>query len=185
MINWLDPRMYASAFWIYYLVSILVEFAVLVEISNHIFQPFPALRNLGCAVTLAISIGLGLLYILPALLWSTGRRSALLDFTLRASVTKAIILAVLFYAARHYGSELGRNVSGLMLGFSIYLAINIGMMAAAIAFPASLMAGIVWVMSPLGSVLCTIVWVVSLWNLELAPGEWATSAEGGVRRPWP
>ena len=38
-----------------------------------------------------------------------GRRSALLDFALRASVTKAIILVVLFYVARHYGSAIGEE----------------------------------------------------------------------------
>jgi hypothetical protein len=169
LVLWFRPGKYPSMFWIYYLVTILVEFSVLVEISNHIFQPFPALRNLGCALTIAISIGLGLVYILPAILWSMQRSNALIDFTLRASVTKAIILAVLFYAARHYGSELGRNVSGLMLGFSIYLAMNIGMMAAAKAFGPGLATKILWIMSPLGTALCTMVWAVSLWNIELAP----------------
>ena len=127
LIYWLDPHVYPSAYWIYYLVSILVEFTVLVEISDQIFRPFPAIRNLGRALTIVISIALGLVYILPAILGSTHRRPALLDFALRASVTKAIILVVLFYVARHYGSELGRNVAGLMFGFSIYLAINIAM----------------------------------------------------------
>ena len=127
LIYWRDPQVYPSAYWIYYLVSILVEFTVLVEISDQIFRPFPAIRNLGRALTIVISIALGLVYILPAILGSTHRRPALFDFALRASVTKAIILVVLFYVARHYGSELGRNVAGLMFGFSIYLAMNIAM----------------------------------------------------------
>jgi hypothetical protein len=172
------PRIFPSVYWIYYLVTILVEFSILVEISNHIFQPFPAIRNLGCALTIGISVTLGLVYILPAILWSTERPSALLDFTLRASVTKAIILTVLFCAARYYGSELGRNVSGLMFGFSIYLAMNIGMMAAAKAFGAGLGATILQIMSPLGTALCTVVWVVNLWNPELAPSAGATLVAG-------
>ena len=122
LIYWLDPRGYPPAYWIYYLLSILAEFTVLVEISDQIFRPFPAIRNLGRALTIAGSIVLGLIYILPAILSSAGRRPALFDFALRASVTKAIILVVLFQVARHYGAELGRNVSGLMIGFSIYLA---------------------------------------------------------------
>ncbi len=51
LIYWLYPQVYPSAYWIYYLVSILVEFTVLVEISDQIFQPFPAIRNLGRALT--------------------------------------------------------------------------------------------------------------------------------------
>ena len=70
LIYWFEPQAYPSAYWIYYLVSILVEFTVLVEISDHIFQPFLAIRNLGRALTILISAGLGLIYILPTILWS-------------------------------------------------------------------------------------------------------------------
>jgi hypothetical protein len=167
LIYWLDRKLYPSAYWIYYLVSILVEFTVLVEISDQIFRPFPAIRNLGRALTVLISAGLGLLYILPAILWSASRSPALLDFALRGFVTKAIILAVLFYVARHYGSPLGRNVGGLMLGFSILVAINITIMACAKAFGSALFAPVLWVMAPVASTLCVLVWTISLW--ELAP----------------
>ncbi len=169
LIAWLDPKAYPSVYWICYLVSILVEFTVLVEISDHIFQPFPAIRNLGRALTVLISAGLGLLYILPAILGSTGRSHALLDFALRASVTKAIILAILFSVSRHYGSQLGRNVGGLMLGFSICVAMNVALMACAQAFGSALFARILWFMEPLAFVLCALVWTISLWNLAPMP----------------
>ena len=39
LIYWFDPQVYPSAYWIYYLVSILVEFTVLVEISDQLFNP--------------------------------------------------------------------------------------------------------------------------------------------------
>ncbi len=169
LIYWLDPRGYPPAYWIYYLLSILAEFTVLVEISDQIFRPFPAIRNLGRALTIASSIVLGLIYILPAILSSAGRRPALFDFALRASVTKAIILVVLFQVARHYGAELGRNVSGLMIGFSIYLAMTIALLAVGRAFDPALGGNILWVMSPLASALCLVVWTVSLWERSPIP----------------
>ena len=167
LIYWLDRQVYPSAYWIYFLISILAEFTVLVEISDHIFKAFPAIRNLGRALTVLISVGLGLFYILPVIFGSASRSDALLGFALRASLTKAFILAVLFYAARHYGSHLGRNVGGLMLGFSIYVAINVAIMASARAFGPVLFAKIFWVMLPLASAICVLVWTISLW--ELAP----------------
>ena len=169
VIYWQYPLVYPSAFWIYYLVSILVEFTVLVEISDHIFLSFRAIRNLGRALTIVISVGLGLLYMLPAVLWSAARRPALLAFALRASVTKAIILAVLFYVARHYGSQLGKNVAGLMLGFSIYVAASFAIWASAQAFSSALFAQILWFMGPLSFALCLLVWTVSLWELAPTP----------------
>jgi len=163
------PRVYPSAYWIYYLVTILAEFTVLIEISDQIFRSFTAIRNLGRALTIAITAVLGLLYILPAILASTHRRMALLDFALRAAITKAVILAVLFYVARHYGSEMGRNVSGLVVGFSIYLAMNITWLTAGRVFQPSLSTDILWVMGPLGFALCALVWIISLWDVAPVP----------------
>jgi hypothetical protein len=164
LVYWLAPGVYPSAYWIYYLVTILAEFVVLVEVSDQIFRVFPAIRNLGRALTIAVSTALGLVYVFPAILGSVHSRAALLDFASRAAVTKAIILASLFYAARHYNLELGKSVVGLMLGFSIYLAMNITTLAVGKAFEPAISASILWVMGPLASVLCVLVWTISLWK---------------------
>jgi hypothetical protein len=169
LIYWFDPRGYPSDYWIYFLLGILAEFTVLVEISDQIFRPFPVIRNLGRALTVFISVVLGLIYILPAILGSATRSLALLDFALRASVTKAIILAVLFYVARHYRSPLGKDVGGLMLGFSIYVGLHIAVMASAIVFGSALFARILWVMLPLAFMLCALVWTISLWDVVPVP----------------
>ena len=169
LVYWLDRKIYPSAYWIYYLVSILVEFTVLVEISDHIFQLFPAIRSLGRALTWSITAGLGAVYIVPAMLEKAPRSQTLLDITLRASVTKGIILLVLFYVARHYGCQLGRNLGGLMLGFSVYVAINAVVMASARVLGSATYAQVLWVMSPMTSALCTLVWAVSLWEPAPAP----------------
>lgn len=169
LVYWLDPQAYRTAFWLYYLVSILVEFTVLVEISDQIFRRFPAIRNLGRAITVVISAVFGVFYVLPALLWSPGRATALLGFALRASVTKAVVLAALLVATRHYGSELGRNVAGLMLGFSIYLGINTANLAAARLFGRVLYGDIYWIMTPVGYTLCSLVWTIALWERSTVP----------------
>jgi len=163
LIYWLRHDSYPYAFWLYFLLSIVVEFAVLVEISDHLFEPFPAIRQLGRALTIIISLGLGLLYILPTILYSSGRRNALLGFALRASLTKAVILGALLLAARHYGLRLGKNVAGLILGFSIYLGVNIANFAAD-QFFYHLYDNILWVMTPLAYTLCLAVWLIALWD---------------------
>lgn len=167
-VYWTRPSSHASVYWLSYVLSIVVEFAVLVEVSDHIFQPFPAIRNLGRSLTILLSVALGLTYILPTILWSHDMRSGLLDFALRASLTKAIILAALFYATRHFGLKLGRNVAGLMLGFSIYVGVNIANFACDKQF-GNLYSGILWVMSPVAYTLCLLVWTGALWKLAPMP----------------
>jgi hypothetical protein len=169
VVYWTRPSYHASVYWFSYVLSIVVEFAVLAEISDHIFQPFPAIRNLGRALMIAISLGFGAAYILPTILRSHGMQMALLDFALRASLTKAVILVALFYAAHHFGLRLGRNVAGLMLGFSIYLGVNIANFACVENF-GNLYASILWVMSPIAYTLCLLVWTGALWEFAPMPG---------------
>jgi len=178
-VYWFDSQAYRSTYWLYFLISILVEFTVLVEISDHIFKNLPALRHLGRAITIVISGVLALLYILPVIIWSTRRPPALLGFALRASVTKVIVLAVLFLVARHYRLELGKNVAGLMLGFSIYLGVNVANLAASVTYGFALYNKMLWFMSPIAFTLCLFVWTIALWNLAPAPNGSIVSSVGG------
>lgn len=168
VIYWQYARGYPSAFWIYYLVSVLVEFTVVVEISDQLFRPFPAIRHLGRAITIIISVALGMIYMLPVALSPPRRDTALLGLVLRASVIKAIILVALLIAARHYRLKLGKNVAGLILGFSVYLGVNIANLAAAKVFGPALYGGMLWIMAPLAYTMCLAVWTIALWKLAPA-----------------
>jgi hypothetical protein len=178
VIHWRFPLVYPSAYWPWYLVSILAEFAILVEISDHIFRPFPAIRNLGRALTILVSVVLGLAYVLPTIVGHTGRSRAISSFLLRTFATKAIILVVLFYFAHLYEIQLAKNVGGLMLGFSIYVAINVTMMGSIQAFGSALFARVIWFTEPLAFALCELVWIISLWELAPMRSVPVISAEG-------
>jgi len=184
-VHWIRPNLYSTAFWLYYLIGMIVEFAVLLEISEHIFQPFPVIRHLGQAVTILITVTFVLVYILPALLESHQRSAALLQFTIRASLTKAVILGAILIIVRHYGLKLGRNVGGLIVGFSIYLGVNIVDFGAAATYGRELYAKVLWALGPTSFALCLIVWTIALW--EFAPNPQVRStpmlAEGKSQTP--
>ena len=165
-VYWVRPSAHASVYWFCFVLSIIVEFAVLVEVSDHIFQPYPAIRDLGRSLTLLISLAFGAAYILPTLFRAHGMRMALLDFALRTSLTKAVILLVIFGAAHHFDLRMGRNVAGLLLGFAIYLGVNVANFACVERF-GNVYAGVLWFMSPAAYTLCLLVWTGALW--EFAP----------------
>ena len=175
----LDRRAYPSVYWFYYLISILVEFSVLVEISDHIFQSLPAVRRLGRALTIVTSGVLALLYVLPAIVWSHYLRPALLDFALRASVTKIVVLIALFFASRQFRSKLGKNVAALMLGFSIYMGVNVANLAAAKAFDPAIYGQVLWILTPTAYALCLLVWTIALWDTVPARSADIVSLAGG------
>ena len=175
----LDRKDYPSIYWFYYLISILVEFSVLVEISDHIFQSLPAIRQLGRALTILISGVFAVVYVLPVIVWSHDRQPALLDFALRDSVTKIAVLIALFLASRQFRSKLGKNVAGLMLGFSIYMGVNVANLAAAKAFDPAVYGQVLWILTPTAYALCLVVWTIALWDSVPARNTDIVSLAGG------
>jgi hypothetical protein len=162
---WLLASFYPTFYWFYFLTMLLAEFAVLVEISDHIFEPVPAIRRLGRLLVLCLSATFLVLYILPSLIHPRPSGAALLEITLRLSVTKAGIVAVLLIAAEYYRLPIQRDVGGLMLGFGLYHGVYIAALSAAGAFGKTY-AQVLWFILPLGFTLCLLVWTIALWRSE-------------------
>ncbi len=72
-------------------MSILIEFAVLVEISDHIFRPYPVIRRLGRFLALAVCAVFFAFYVLPAFLESQRASLVLLDFVKRTSLVPSTL----------------------------------------------------------------------------------------------
>jgi len=157
---------YPGAWWFRYLLGLLVEFAVVVEISDHLFSPYPAIRKLGRVLVAGICITFFLLYVLPSLMEVRPASVTILDLAKRASVTKAAAIIILIAAARHYQFRLGKNIAGMMLGFSLYLAVNVANFAVAETYGRALYARAFAIVGPLSYALCLLVWTVSLWRYE-------------------
>jgi hypothetical protein len=167
-VYWLLPNFYPTYYWFYFLVSLLAEFAVVAEISDQIFAPLPAIRWLGRFIVFGISALSLVLYILPSLLRPKPSDAAFLDLTLRLSLAKASIIVVVMAAVRYYRLPLKRNVAGLMLGFGLYLGICIAVYSAAASF-GKFYARVLWFASPLGFMICLLVWTIALWWREPIP----------------
>lgn len=165
----LRPGSYPTSYWFYFLINLLAEFAVLVEISDHVFKPYPAIRQFGRFLTICISTLFFILYIFPSFLQFRPSSLALLDFSLRTLLTKAVIIVALGAAARYYRLPLGKNVGGLMMGFALYLGVYIASLAAAQIFGKVLYANILQFMGPLGSILCLLGWTATMWQFEAIP----------------
>lgn len=160
------PEYHPTIYWFYFLLSHIVEFAVLLEVSDHIFEPYPSVRSLGrllCGLICAIFLAF---YIVPALLLNAPSSEVMLDLVKRTSLTKAVIILVLFAAARIYRLRLGRSIAGVLLGFSICVGVSVANYELAGIYGRAIYAPILRVVYPLSWTLGSLVWVVALWNYE-------------------
>ena len=180
---WIDS--YPYAYWIYYLISLLAEFAVLAEIADHAFRFFPAVRRLGHVLTVVPGILFGLVYVLPPLLVPGPRDVLVLEIVKRASVVKIGIIVVLVAGFRYFHLAVGRSVSGLLLGFSIYLATNVANFALAEEFGATLYEQVFRNLLPASFNMALMIWTVTLWRFEPVRSPAPGPAESGERGQQP
>lgn len=165
LVHFLRPECYPSVFWFFFLVWTVAEFAVLLEASDHVFEPYPPIRRLGRLLTAGICTLFFFGFILPSFLGHQSRRVELLDFSRSAFLTKAALIVALLAAARLYQLPLGKNISGMLLGFSVYLAINVANISLAERFT-QVYAEVFEVVGPSSYVLALTIWNVALWRYE-------------------
>ncbi len=162
---WLRPEAYANVYWFYFLIIVLAEFGVLVEVSDLIFEPHAAVRQLARLLIVGLCIASLLLSILPAVLETRPLGVTFLNLVKLSALLKVVAIAALLSTALFYRIPLGRNVSGIMLGFAVYLSVAIANYAAAAEFGKADADVLSWLHR--GSyAMCLLIWTISLWRYE-------------------
>lgn len=162
---WFTPH-FAAFFWLRFLTLVVAEFALLVEIGDHAFAPYPVLRQLGRLVTLGISAVFSVIYVLPSLLETRPSEIAIYDLVKRSALTKGIIILMLVALARRFRIPLGKNVGGIALGLMTYLGINTANFALVERLGWENYGSVFATVGPLSQTLMMLVWAVSLWKYE-------------------
>lgn len=162
------PQDYASAYWFRLTIAIVAEFAVLAEVSNRLFMPYPVIRRLGLSLTIFIGATFTCFYVVPAFFRPQPSSMVFFEFAKRASLTKAVIIAAFVGAAGYYRLSLSKNVGGILLGFMLHLGPSMAVFAGAGAFGKTLYSGISEYLFPLSYVVRLVTWTVALWRYEPA-----------------
>ena len=166
VIQRLWPEYYMSCYWFYFLITQVVEFAVLIEVSDQVFKPYPAVRQMGRLITIGICLSFSIFYIAPAILRAERSDIAILTFAQETNLAKVAIILGLLIAIRYLGLPLGKNISGIMLGFAFYVTTGAVVFTAAIVSGRALFADALYILLPCSYDLCLLVWVVALWRYE-------------------
>jgi hypothetical protein len=167
-----------TIYWRFFLVSLVAEFGVLVEISDHIFSPFPAIRSLSRVLTILICVVFSV-FILPPVFRSGSPTRGLIEFGETTSITKAAIICVLLATVRYCRLPLGANVSGMILGLSVYVGVNVANFALAARLGRTLYGTTFGSVGVLSYTLCLLIWTVALWRYEPVVAEPSAARTGG------
>ncbi len=186
LVNYLAGQYYPLVFWLRFLTLVIAEFALLVEIGDHIFAARPVVRSLGRLVTIGITLAFTILYILPSFMETRPSDLAVLDLVKRSAFAKSMTMIALLAVARYYGVRLGKHVAGLALGLAVYLAVNTANFALAETFGSALYGPAFAIVGTMSEALCLLIWLVAFWRPEPAmQGYGASSVSGEFAEPLP
>jgi hypothetical protein len=167
---------YRQVVWARLLTGLVAEFIVLLEISDHLFSRFPAVRRLGRLLTAFICAVFFFAYVLPALLEAQTSRHLILEFLKRTSLTKVVVILLLLAACRFFRLPMERDVVGILLGFSVFLSANVVNSTLGQEFSPEVIERMFGIIGPVSYTLGMAIWAIALWNPVPAPATQAASA---------
>lgn len=157
---------YRQAVWARLLTGLIVEFIVLLAVSDHLFSRFPALRRLGRLLTTLLCAAFLFAYVLPALLETQMSRHIILEFLKRTSLTKVVVILTLLGVCRFFRLPMERDVVGILLGFSVFLSANIVNSTLGETFSPAVIERMFGIIGPVSYTLGLLIWTVALWNAK-------------------
>jgi hypothetical protein len=160
------PLRYMESYWYTEFFAVIVGSGVLFEIYQKGLAPYPGTARLArnlLALVFVVAVGKALAASLRGPMWWPARTTAELERNLRAVQAFAILGLVILLLA--YSIPLGRNLRGIVMGYTLFIATSLANLAA-LASPGHEFQHVWSYSQQLFYLLVLCIWTVSLWNIS-------------------
>lgn len=176
-----SPIVYATAYWISSLISVLIGLGVTWEIYRIVFTPYVGVYRLGRTLTAALCVVVGAKFATDV---STHTIGMLIPTTLELErnlrFVQALLLLVIVVLVVYYRVPLGRNVGCLFGGYALFVGSAVANLSLRSACGESFQAW--WrVLQPLEYMISVSIWCIGLWARSPGPVPSRTLAKDYMR----
>lgn len=172
----LDRPVYENLYWTTQLVTLIVGYGVVLEVTRMAFESYPGVEQVSRALVLAVFLAVfsyGGVKAITAEDWSPAHSMWELERDLRA--VQALVLAGALILIVYYGIRIGRNLGGVVLGYGLYTTFSI--VSNALRSYQGTRFHHTWLLiQPYTYLVCLLIWAVALWSYEPNP-----EPEGGLQ----
>ncbi len=155
------PSIYAPFYWYTEFLHATIGYAVILEISKHALNNSPGLARIAGAVILRV-----ILHAVSRSVWSTTTMSTELERDLRT--VQALLLAGIIALLIYYVVPTGRNLKGIIFGYSAYIYASIVSLAFGSLPGYGLRPG--WrLVQPIAYLAALLIWGYALWSYSPNP----------------
>jgi hypothetical protein len=174
---------YSSVFWLIFISYMMAEFAIVGEISDHLFFPYPSIRYLGRALVIFGS-ALSFLFVLGVLGQPHRMDEAILEFAQRMLIAKFLVILLMLLPTVYYHIGVTSVVKRVIGGFTFFISIgvcNFGVRETlGMAF-----SPIFSIIGQASFIAMLLIWTRALWNPGLEQlGPPPLSLDPGRRSDW-
>jgi len=165
----MSPSFYEAWYWPTQFATLLMGCGVVLEIVRQALPAYPGAERMArlasCAV-FALTFGYGEWRVASRMEWSTVAATVELERDLR--VIEALVLFTVLAIVSYYRIELGRNVTGMIVGFGAYVGVSVASLALRSFVGPRFNAG--WGnLQTTSYFFALIVWTVALWTYSPNP----------------
>ena len=162
--NALAPKLYEPLYWPTDLATILASYAVMVEIFRWSTRHKPGIRRLtqrALLTVFALTVGYAVLNFVHGKFGSPSRAVAALGRDLR--YVEAGVLLLMLWLLLRYRTALGRNLLGLLIGYSFWVGINVVNLAFWFV-PGNEFSNLLRGLLPATYLMTLAIWCLTLWS---------------------
>lgn len=165
----MDRSSYNSWYWPIQFGTLLLGCGVILEIFQHVLSPYPGAERFAKAVAFVAFGGVFFLAIV-FLAFHLGSSSVAAGIELERNVRalQALFLFAILAIIFRYGIPIGKNVLGMIAGYSVYVGISL--ISRAVETYAAEWFRLAWLyVQPLSFEAALVVWLVALWSYHPNP----------------
>jgi hypothetical protein len=164
-----DRPAYQNLYWTTQLLTLVVGYGVILEVTRKGFEIYPGVERVSRSVVLGVFLAV-FSYVgfkaLTANNWSPASSMWELERDLRA--VQALVLAGVLVLIVYYTIQIGRNLSGIILGYGLYTTFSI-ISNALRSYQGSRFHQTWLLIQPYTYFACLLIWTVALWSYQPNP----------------
>jgi hypothetical protein len=172
------PDFYVAWYWPTQFATLAIGFGVVLEVVRQALDAYPGAKRFAWRASCAV-FAMAFCYVewqvARRTVWSTAAATVELERDLR--VIEALVLATVLAIVVYYRIELGRNVTGMILGFGAYVGVSLTTLALR-SFLGPRFDTAWGLLQSASFVFGTAVWTVALWSYSPNPKP-PTTGRGG------
>lgn len=157
------PALYLKLYWPFEFVTMAIGCGLVLEIFKHVLAPYPGadrFARIVYLITFGIIFVVGLIY--PYVTTSVPTASYQIGLGRNVRLTQTVFFLVILAIIIHYAIPLGRNMSGMIYGYGLYLGTNL-MTLAVRAYVGSNFNTVWRAVQPLSFMASLLIWLWAFW----------------------